>query len=155
MRRRVLSAVALMAAVTVVGTACSSSGGTTSTAAATAASDPSSVSGDITVLTNRTDLIGDGTLKKYAADFKKVYPKVNVKFQGMTDYEGEVKIRMNTKNYGDVLLIPAAVARGDYPKFFAPLGDSADMASKYQFTDSGTVNGKVYGIVSFASATNT
>ena len=152
MRRRVLSAVALMAAVTVVGTACSSSGGTTSTAAATAASDPSSVSGDITVLTNRTDLIGDGTLKKYAADFKKVYPKVNVKFQGMTDYEGEVKIRMNTKNYGDVLLIPAAVARGDYPKFFAPLGDSADMASKYQFTDSGTVNGKVYGIVSFASA---
>ncbi|KIF77509.1 sugar ABC transporter substrate-binding protein [Streptomyces sp. 150FB] len=154
MRRRVLPAVSLAAAIVVVGTACSSSGsgGSTSTAAATAAADPSSVSGDITVLTNRTDLIGDGTLKKYAADFKKLYPKVNVKFQGLTDYEGEVKIRMNTENYGDVLLIPTAVARTDYPKFFAPLGDSADLAGTYQFTDSGTVDGKVYGIVSFASA---
>jgi ABC-type glycerol-3-phosphate transport system substrate-binding protein len=110
------------------------------------------VSGDITVLTNRTDLIGDGTMKKYAAEFKKLYPKVNVKFQGLTDYEGEVKIRMNTSNYGDVLLIPAAVARTDYPKFFAPLGDSADLSSKYDFVDAGTVGDKVYGLVSFASA---
>lgn len=153
MRRRVLPAVALAAAVAVVGTGCSSSGsGGSSSAPATAAADPSTVSGDITVLTNRTDLIGDGTLKKYAADFKKLYPKVNVTFQGLTDYEGEVKIRMNTKNYGDVLLIPAAVAHADYPKFFAPLGDAADLSAKYQFTDSGTVGGKVYGLVSFASA---
>ncbi|WP_435126724.1 ABC transporter substrate-binding protein [Actinacidiphila sp. bgisy144] len=153
MRRRVLPAVALAASVAVMGTACSSSGGgSTSGAAATAASDPSTVSGTITVLTNRTDLIGDGTMKKYAAEFKKTYPKVNVKFQGLTDYEGEVKIRMNTKNYGDVLLIPTAVDRTDYPKFFASLGSSSELSSKYQFTDSGTVNGKVYGLVSFASA---
>ncbi|MFI1093315.1 ABC transporter substrate-binding protein [Streptomyces sp. NPDC020917] len=153
MRTRVLPVAALAVALAVAGTACSSSGGGGSTsAAATAASDPSAVSGSITVLTNRTDLIGDGTMKRYAAAFKKAYPKVDVRFQGLTDYEGEVKIRLNTKNYGDVLLIPAAVARTDYPKFFAPLGDAADLSSKYQFTDSGTVDGKVYGLVSFASA---
>jgi ABC-type glycerol-3-phosphate transport system substrate-binding protein len=144
---------ALAATIATVGSACTSSGGGASSSdEATTASDPASVSGDITVLTNRTDLIGDGTMKKYAARFKQLYPKVNVTFQGLTDYEGEVKIRMNTKNYGDVLLIPTAVARGDYPKFFAPLGDSAALSRAYGFTDSGTVNGKVYGIVSFASA---
>jgi raffinose/stachyose/melibiose transport system substrate-binding protein len=153
MRTTVVPMVALAAAVAVVGTACSSSGSAGSpAAAATAASDPSAVSGDITVLTNRTDLIGDGTMKKYAARFKQLYPKVNVTFQGLTDYEGEVKIRLNTKNYGDVLLIPAAVARTDYPRFFAPLGDAADLSKSYEFTDNGTVNGKVYGLASFASA---
>ncbi|WP_328462315.1 ABC transporter substrate-binding protein [Streptomyces sp. NBC_00448] len=153
MRRSVLSAMALAMAVAATATACSSSGsGGSDTAVATAPSDPASVSGTITVLTNRTDLIGDGTMKKYAAQFEKVYPKVHVKFQGLTDYEGEVKIRMNTKNYGDVLLIPTAVARTDYPKFFSPLGSAADLAAKYDFTDSGTVDGKTYGIVSFASA---
>jgi raffinose/stachyose/melibiose transport system substrate-binding protein len=152
MRRQALPALALAAALALVGTACSSSSGGGNAAPATAASDPASVSGDITVLTNRTDLIGDGTMKKYAAEFEKAYPKVDVKFQGLTDYEGEVKIRMNTSNYGDVLLIPAAVARTDYPEFFAPLGDSADLTSTYDFVDSGTVDGKVYGLVSFASA---
>ena len=39
----------------------------------------------------------------------------------ITDYEGEVKIRMNSDEYGDVLLIPQVVAKADYPKFFAPL----------------------------------
>ncbi|CAM5734630.1 hypothetical protein SMICM304S_11214 [Streptomyces microflavus] len=69
-------------------------------------SDPAKVSGGITVLTNRTDQIADGSLKKYAAEFNKIYPGVKVKFEGLTDYEGETKIRMNTENYGDVLLIP-------------------------------------------------
>ena len=67
--------------------ACSSSG--TGGGSATAPADPTKVSGDITVLTNRTDLVNDGTLKKYAAEFNKIYPNVKVTFQGITDYEGE------------------------------------------------------------------
>ena len=64
------------------------------------------MSGTITVLTHRTDLVQDGTMKKYAAEFNKTYPKVKVEFEALTDYEGEVKIRMNTENYGDVLHDP-------------------------------------------------
>lgn len=127
-------------------------GGNASGETAKAPSDPAKVSGSLTVLTNRTDLVQDGTMKKYAAEFKKTYPKVSIKFQGITDYEGEVKIRMNTENYGDVLLIPAAIAKGDYPKFFAPLGDTKEMARTYRFTGKTDVAGKTYGIANFGTA---
>jgi ABC-type glycerol-3-phosphate transport system substrate-binding protein len=129
--------------------ACSSSGkgGSASTPA-----DPTKVSGAITVLTNRTDLANDGTMKKYAAAFNKIYPNVQVTFQGLTDYEGETKIRMNSTNYGDVLLLPRALPKSEYPQFFATLGSAADLTSKYRFIDNGTVNGQVYGVAQNGNA---
>lgn len=150
MRTKPLSAMALAAALLTV--AGCGGGGSASGEAAESPSDPAKVSGTITVLTNRTDLVQDGTMKKYAAEFRKTYPKVDVKFQGITDYEGEVKIRMNTENYGDVLLIPGAIAKGDYPKFFAPLGDTRDMVKRYRFTGKTDVEGKTYGIANFGTA---
>ncbi|QOV34898.1 carbohydrate ABC transporter substrate-binding protein [Streptomyces ferrugineus] len=125
--------------------ACTGTGGSSKGAEAKAADDPSKVSGTITVLTHRTDLVQDGTMKKYAAEFNKAYPKVKVEFDGITDYEGEVKIRMNTENYGDVLMIPAVIEKKDYPRFFASLGSQAERGEKYRFTDYTTVDGKVYG----------
>ncbi len=110
-------------------------GGAASNETAAAPADPSDVSGEIKVLTPRTDLVQNGAMKAYAAEFGKTYPKVKVKFEPLTDYEGEVRIRMNTKAYGDVLMIPGAVAKGDYPKFFAPLGATSELADKYRFSD--------------------
>ncbi|WP_447041699.1 ABC transporter substrate-binding protein [Streptomyces sp. DSM 118878] len=149
MRRKPLSTVLLATALLTV--AGCGGGGSSSGEAATAPSDPDKVSGTITVLSNRTDLVQDGTMKKYAAKFNKEYPNVTVKFQGVTDYEGEVKIRMNTDNYGDVLLIPSVIAKGDYPKFFAPLGDTKTMAKNYRFTGKTDVRGKTYGIANFGT----
>ncbi|MGZ2359583.1 ABC transporter substrate-binding protein [Streptomyces sp. 372A] len=142
---------AFLAIATLTATGCSGSG-TPSTETASAPADASTASGTITVLTQRTDLIKSGAMKAYAAEFNKVYPKIKVKFEGLTDYEGEVKIRMNTDKYGDVLMIPAAVAKNDYPKFFAPLGPSIEMAGKYRFSDKSEVNGKTYGIAQFGTA---
>ncbi|MFJ5778977.1 ABC transporter substrate-binding protein [Streptomyces sp. NPDC093094] len=151
MGKRTLSVALLVTtALTVAG--CGGGGTPNAGETATAPLNPASVTGDITVLTNRTDLVDDGTMKKYAAEFNKIYPKVEVKFEGMTDYEGETKIRMNTDDYGDVLLIPGAVAKGDYPKFFAPLGSAASMREKYLFTDRTNVDGKIYGVASFGTA---
>jgi raffinose/stachyose/melibiose transport system substrate-binding protein len=123
-------------------------------AASSAASStiPTTVSGDITVLTNRTDLTADGTMAKYAADFNKIYPNVKVTFQGITNYEGDVKTRMNTSNYGDVLLIPSALPISEYPTFFEPLGSATDLSAKYNFIANGTVNGQVYGIAQNGNA---
>jgi ABC-type glycerol-3-phosphate transport system substrate-binding protein len=149
MRKKPLSA-ALLAAAMVTVAGCGG-GGSSSGEAAEAPSDPGKASGTITVLTNRTDLVQDGTMKKYAAEFRKTYPQVTVKFQGITDYEGEVKIRMNTENYGDVLLIPSVIAKGDYPKFFAPLGETKTMARSYRFTGKTDVKGKTYGIANFGT----
>ncbi|MFF5426273.1 MULTISPECIES: ABC transporter substrate-binding protein [unclassified Streptomyces] len=142
---------ALLAVATLTVAGCGGGGAATGEIAA-APADPAGVSGRIKVLTHRTDLVQDGTLKRYAADFNKVYPKVKVTFEGITDYEGEVKIRMNTKTYGDVLMIPAAVAKNDYPAFFAPLGPAAELARKYRFSDKTEVDGKVYGIAQFGTA---
>ncbi|MFF3314251.1 ABC transporter substrate-binding protein [Streptomyces sp. NPDC003035] len=141
---------ALLAAAMLTVAGCSGGGGGATGEIAAAPSDPKEVSGEIKVLTHRTDLVQKGTMKQYAAEFNKVYPKVKVTFEGVTDYEGEVKIRMNTKAYGDVLVIPGAVAKNDYPKFFAPLGTTAEL-SKYRFGDKTEVDGKVYGIAQFGT----
>ncbi|MET9224403.1 ABC transporter substrate-binding protein [Lentzea sp. NPDC003310] len=114
--------------------------------------DPAKVTGAITVLTNRTDQVQDGTTKRYADEFAKVYPGVKVEFQGLTDYEGEVRIRMSGEDYGDVVLIPGSVDSNQYPQFFAPLGTSDELAAKYDFTDRATVDGKVYGLANIGTA---
>lgn len=68
-----------------------------STDGETSGSTSGEPSGAIQVLTWRTDLVQDGTFDKYVAAFKAKYPKVTeVEVEGITDYEGEVKTRMNT-----------------------------------------------------------
>ncbi|MBT2414241.1 carbohydrate ABC transporter substrate-binding protein [Streptomyces sp. ISL-12] len=134
-----------IAVLALLASACTGTGGSSEGADAEAPGDPANVSGTITVLTHRTDLVQDGTMKKYAAEFNKTYPKVKVEFDGLTDYEGEVKIRMNTEDYGDVLMIPAVVRKQDYPRFFASLGSQDELSEKYRFTGYATVGGKVYG----------
>ncbi|MFJ8648579.1 ABC transporter substrate-binding protein [Streptomyces sp. NPDC093546] len=143
---------ALLAAAMLTVTGCGGGGGGASGETAAAPADPGAVSGEIKVLTHRTDLVQSGAMDRYAAEFNKTYPKVKVTFEGITDYEGEVKIRMNTKAYGDVLMIPAAVAKNDYPKFFAPLGTAAELSRTYRFSDKTEVGGKVYGIAQFGTA---
>ncbi|NUR42384.1 MAG: carbohydrate ABC transporter substrate-binding protein [Streptomyces sp.] len=143
MNRRHILALAVGSAVLAAG--CTGTGGTSKGADAKAPDDPAKVTGTIKVLTVRTDLVQDGTMDKYAAEFNKIYPKVKVKFEALTNYEAEVKIRMNTENYGDVLMIPGVIKKSDYPKFFASLGTVAERSKKYRFTDYTAVDGKVYG----------
>ncbi|MFF7948096.1 ABC transporter substrate-binding protein [Streptomyces griseorubiginosus] len=145
MNRRTAVSLAVAASAALLLPGCTGTGGSAKGADAKAPDDPAKVTGTIKVLTVRTDLVQDGTLKKYAAEFNKTYPKVKVEFEGLTNYEAEVKIRMNTENYGDVLLIPAVIKKADYPRFFASLGTRAERAKKYRFTDYTTVDGKVYG----------
>jgi len=111
-----------------------------------------SLSGTITVLSNRTDLDQDGTLAKYSAAFTKLNPGVTVKWQTATDYAGETATRMSTKDYGDVLLIPGALSADKFADFFTPLGTVADLGKKYQFINEGAYNGTVYGIADTGGA---
>lgn len=107
--------------------------------------DPTSIEGDITVITNRTDIV-DSVFQDYVADFQKTYPNVNVEFEALTDYGGEIMPRMNTKEYGDVLLIPTEIPIENIPDYFEPLGDLADMGQEYRGVEERAVDGKVYGI---------
>ncbi|WP_062213744.1 ABC transporter substrate-binding protein [Demequina oxidasica] len=104
------------------------------------------VAGEITVLTNRTDLV-DTVFADYKSTFEAKYPDVEVKFEAITDYEGEVATRMSTDDYGDVLLIPNSVNASDYPDFFEPLGSVDELSQTYRFIGSeANFDGQSYGI---------
>ncbi|MFB9319138.1 ABC transporter substrate-binding protein [Cryptosporangium minutisporangium] len=109
-------------------------------------------SGEITVLTNRTDIV-DSVFKDYKKRFEAKYPDVTVKFEAITDYEGEVRIRMNSPDYGDVLLIPNSVTADQLPSFFEPLGTVDELEEKYRFVASEqTYQKQVYGIAIVGNA---
>ncbi len=129
------SSAALAAATLLLAVAGCSGASSKGSGSASAPTDPSKVTGDITVLTHKTDLAGDGTLDRYAVEFNKIYPNVHVKFEAIVAYETDVKVRMNSDNYGDVLMIPAAIPLADYPKFFAPLGTTSELSQKYRFME--------------------
>ncbi|MGC0239602.1 ABC transporter substrate-binding protein [Arthrobacter sp. SD76] len=108
--------------------------------------------GEITVLTQRTDLASDGTFDKYAAEFNKKYPDVKVTFQAIAEYENSVKTRLSGNSYGDVLAIPAAVKPSQYAQFFEPLGSSDSFKDKYRYATTGEFDGTTYGIASGGNA---
>lgn len=109
------------------------------------AADDGKIDGEITVLTQRTDIV-DTVFERYKKEFNEIYPDVTVKFEAMTDYESEVMIRLNTEEYGDVLLIPAAVTVNQLPNFFEPLGTVEELGKKYRFVNENAHEGTVYGI---------
>ncbi|WP_035857981.1 ABC transporter substrate-binding protein [Cryptosporangium arvum] len=103
------------------------------------------VSGTVTMLTNRTDLVST-VLPGYAKKFEAKYPGTTVKFQGVTNYDGDVTTQLSGGDYGDVLLIPNGVPVGELGQFFEPLGALDDLREKYRFTDERAFDGQVYGL---------
>ncbi|GAA0455608.1 sugar ABC transporter substrate-binding protein [Actinoplanes capillaceus] len=103
------------------------------------------IKGDITVLTNRTDLVTT-KLPEYAKRFEAKYPGTKVTFEGVTNYEQDVTTQLSGGEYGDVLLIPNTVAVDQLGQFFEPLGTVGEMKDRYRFTDEKAYDGKVYGL---------
>lgn len=119
-----------------------------STEASAAPSDDAAakdIKGDITVITQRTDIV-DTVFKEYAAKFNEKYPDVKVNFEALATYEDQIKIRMSTSDYGDVLLLPTSIAIKDIPDFFEPLGTLEDMQKQYTGVEERAVDGMAYGI---------
>lgn len=103
------------------------------------------IKGEITVITQRTDIV-DTVFQDYAAKFNEKYPDVKVNFEALANYEDQIKIRMSTRDYGDVLLIPTSVPMKDLPDYFEPMGSVAELSSKYTGLEERAVNGQSYGI---------
>ena len=103
------------------------------------------ITGEITVLTNRTDIV-DTVFQDYKAEFEAAYPGTTVNFEAITDYEGEVSIRLNTEDYGDVLLIPNSVTPDQFPLFFEPLGTIEELSETYRFVEEKSFDGNGYGV---------
>ena len=115
------------------------------------AADSGEPSGEITVLTNRTDLV-DTLFQDYKTEFEEAYPDVTVSFEAITDYEGEVTTRLSTGDYGDVLAIPASVSFDQLPQFFEPLGTVDELKADYRYVDKAAYDGQAYGMATFGNA---
>lgn len=110
--------------------------------------DGDGLGGKITFLTNRTDLDNDGTYAELIAKFNEKYPDVTVEVQSITDYAGELATRMQTTEYGDVLMIPDAVPKSEYGKYFESFGTVEELSDKYRegYLYSKYYDGQVYGL---------
>ena len=106
----------------------------------------------ITVLTNRTDIVDTVFTAEYAPAFAEANGGTEVKFEAITDYEGEVAIRMNTTEYGDVLLIPNSIKPDQYADFFEPLGTVEELSATYRFTQEKAFDGQTYGLAQTGNA---
>ena len=57
--------------------------------------DYSDLTASIKVLTNRTDIV-DTVYKGYAEQFMEIYPNITVEYEGITDYEESLRLRLTT-----------------------------------------------------------
>ena len=109
--------------------------------------------GTVVFLSNRTDL-EDTKFKDYADKFNEKYPNVTIETETMTDYEGDVAIRMQSTDYGDVLMIPNSVPSTDFEGFFEPLGTKEELSKEYNeaYLSAKCQGDTVYGLASAANA---
>lgn len=137
--KAVLKGIASFAAITAVAVGLSACGNKSG-------NQDSATSGQVTFINNHTDWQHDGTWKKIIAKFNKKYPNIKVNIQTLTDYEGGIKTRMNSKNYGDVLLMSNSIQPKDRPHYFVDMGSEKLLSKKYYGLANSSYDGKVYGL---------
>jgi len=109
------------------------------------------ISGEITFIHQRTDL-NDNLFVEYVEEFNKIYPDVKVNLETMTDYKGEIAIRMSTEEYGDVLMISDDVPMAELGDFFEPLGTVEELSEKYLYVNEKAYEEISYGIPAMCNA---
>lgn len=132
----------LVAAALSLGTGCSKKDG-----------GENELKGTLTVITNRTDLV-DSDFQDYKKTFEARFPGAKIEFEAIKDYESDIVIRMQTKEYGDVLMLPDAVPSGNFAAYFEPFGTVEELSGKYrpEFLTTKISNGQVYGLAALAKA---
>lgn len=105
------------------------------------------IGGVITVVTDRTD--GTELFDKMEADFKAKYPKVeDIIWESSSDYPTYITTRMNTTDYGDVLVVPFSMSGtpSEYENYFESLGTIKDLSKDYIDVTEADYNENVYGL---------
>ncbi|WP_151737779.1 ABC transporter substrate-binding protein [Paenibacillus tengchongensis] len=123
---------------------CKGSAGGGQEPAATMPGKQSELSGTIVMLTNRVDLVENGTLEAYAEQFNQKYPEAHVEFEGLPNYASDILVRLSTRDAGDVLLLPVNLPAKELGLFFEPLDE--EMSREERFATFSTYEGKRYGL---------
>ncbi|BBF42849.1 multiple sugar ABC transporter, substrate-binding protein [Lachnospiraceae bacterium KM106-2] len=113
--------------------------------------DYKNIKADIKFLTHKTDVV-DTTFKEYIKEFQKLYPNINIKYEGVTNYADDIVTRLTTDDWGDICMIPANIDKDELPNKFVCYGDNKKLSEKYIMLNDYSYDGKVYGIPSNGNA---
>lgn len=105
------------------------------------------IGGTLTVVTGRTD--AEELFAKIEADFIARYPEVtDIIWESSADYDNYITTRMNTTDYGDVLMVPFSMSGTPemYPNYFEPLGTVEELSNAYVDVTEADYEGIAYGL---------
>lgn len=114
--------------------------------------DYTDLKADLKLISHRTDLIADGTFDNYAAEFQKMYPGINIKYEGITDYVGDMTTRLTSNDWGDICMIPTTIPLTELGDYFQVLCQLDEIKDEYNFADNRAFGQDVYGIPSTGNA---
>lgn len=117
----------------------------------TVGTDYTDIKADLKFLTSRTDLV-DNVFADYAQQFSQIYPNVTITYEAITDYEGDITMRLTGNNWGQMCQIPTTIQKSELGDYFYPLCDLTAIQDIYRFADNRAYGGKVYGIPSTGNA---
>lgn len=109
----------------------------------------------ISVYNHRTDMQSEDypgkTWDQYIADFNKDYPNIKVEVETATDYAESSLLRLQSGEWGDIMMIPAVDA-AELSTYFLPYGDIATMEQQVRFPSQWAYKDTVYGVASTGNA---
>ena len=114
--------------------------------------DYTDVKADLKFLTHKTDII-DSVFAEYITEFQKLYPNVNIEYEGITDYANDVPLRLTTGDWGDICMVPPSVDKDELGNFFTNFGTKEQLSAIYdeRLLNNYAYAGNVYGVPSMAN----
>ncbi len=115
--------------------------------------DYKDIQADLKFLTQRTDIM-DTVFQDYIKEFQKLYPNVNIEYEGITDYANDVTMRLSTGDWGDICMIPTSVSKSDLDTYFVSFGDKEALSALYEenMLNNFAFDNQVYGIPAMVNA---
>ncbi|WP_251388832.1 ABC transporter substrate-binding protein [Mediterraneibacter agrestimuris] len=114
--------------------------------------DYTDIKADLKFLTHKTDVV-DTTFKGYVEEFQKMYPNINVEYEGITNYADDITTRLTTGDWGDICMIPMTVDKDELGNYFAALGEKEKLSEIYEgkFLEAYSYEDTSYGVPSMAN----
>lgn len=114
--------------------------------------DYTDIEADLKFLTHKTDMV-DTKFQEYIEEFQKLYPNVNIEYEGITDYANDITTRLTTGDWGDICMVPVTVDKDELSNYFTSFGNQGDLAKVYEndMLNSYAYDKEVYGIPSMAN----
>lgn len=112
--------------------------------------DYTDIKADLKFLTHKTDVV-DTKFKEYVEEFQKLYPNVNIEYEGITDYANDVTTRLSTGDWGDICMIPTTVDKDELSNYFTDFGNYKTLSEQYNYLDNFKYGDQTFGIPSMAN----